>query len=522
MTRNARRPMRSGWILAVAMVLTACGAPGAATPTATGGAAGTPQGSITLALNAEPETLSSWQSVDTTGYPILRNVQEALLNRDAVTNEFVPELATSWERTDPKTWRFELRHGVKFHDGSPFDAEAAAFALNYLWSKKNALLVRVYIGPEFVVNVVDDDTIDVVSETPDPIMPARLYFSTIPSMKQLKEDPTSYDSVPIGTGPYRFVEWKRGESIKLTASQDWWGRTAADAHGKVTIKDVTFVYRAEQEVRAAMVSSGEADFARWTSKEQCEDAPQCIRGPGIETTILRLDVPSVVMRDIRVRQAIAMAVDRDSIMNKILGGGTLASQIVGPSALGFDPSLKPYPYDPERAKALIADAKADGVPVDSPLTMMMNVDSPLKPPEVSEFVTQALKAVGLNVKTQLLETARFEDLFDDYPVSPTRGMLLLDSHGNEMMDVSQTASGYYKCGAYSTYCDKDLEALVNKAEPLVGEARESAFQEVERYVYDHYYIIPIGQPLLFYALSDRLNWKTRLDGFILLKEMTLK
>jgi peptide/nickel transport system substrate-binding protein len=522
MTRDARRPLGSGWILAVVVVLatSACSASPTATPTGTGVAG--PQGSITIVLNNEPTTLASWESVDTTGYPILRNVQEALLNRDPVTNELVGELATAWEETNPTTWRFHLRHGVKFQDGSPFDADAAAFSLNYVWSKQNAFSIRDFIGPEFVVKVVDQYTIDVVSATPDPIMPQRLYFSSIPSKKQLVEHPAAFNTTPIGTGPYRFVEWARGDHIKLEANPDWWGLTANDAHGRVTIKDVTFVYRPEPAVRSDMVSSGEADFSRWITKELCATSPQCVNAPGVETTILRLDVPNVAMQDIRVRKAIALAVDKGAIMNTILGGGRIASQMVGPSALGFDPSLKPYPYDPTQAKALIGEARAAGVPVDTPLTLGMDTESPLKPAETSVFVGKELNDIGLNVTPKVLETATFNDLFDAYPVSPNRGILLLDSHGNEMMDVSQTASGYYVCGAYSTYCNKDLEALVTKAEPLVGAARVSAWQVVQRYVYEHYLIIPIGQPLLYYGLSARLNWKPRLDGFILLKEMSFK
>src|SRR5262249_26312233 len=160
-------------------------------------------------------------------------------------------LATRWERRDPNTWRFYLRQGVKFHDGVPFNAQTAAESINYTWSKANNLRIRSWIGPEFVVKPVDDYTIDIVTESPDPLIPTRMFFGAIVSPRQFKENLAEFATRPVGTGPYKFVEWVKGQYIKLTANMDWWGRTAPDAGGALTIKDLTFVTRVEREVRTA-------------------------------------------------------------------------------------------------------------------------------------------------------------------------------------------------------------------------------------------------------------------------------
>jgi peptide/nickel transport system substrate-binding protein len=89
-----------------------------------------PTGKLTVSMSVEPDTLENWKAYSTDGHPILRNVQEALLNRDPSTNELVGELATGWEQTDERTWRFTLRQGVTFHNGDPFNAEVAAFGIN--------------------------------------------------------------------------------------------------------------------------------------------------------------------------------------------------------------------------------------------------------------------------------------------------------------------------------------------------------------------------------------------------------
>ncbi|MEJ7786183.1 MAG: ABC transporter substrate-binding protein, partial [Solirubrobacteraceae bacterium] len=159
-----------------------------------------PTGKLVVSMSVEPDTLENWKAYSTDGHPILRNVQEALLNRDPVSNELVGELATAWEQTDDLTWRFTLREGVTFHNGDPFNAEVAAFGINYTWSEENGFEIFQFIGPLITAMAVDEYTLDVATTEPDPILPARLYFSPIPNMKQVQERPDSLVSEPMGTG----------------------------------------------------------------------------------------------------------------------------------------------------------------------------------------------------------------------------------------------------------------------------------------------------------------------------------
>jgi len=234
--------------------------------------------------------MEMWQAYATYGYPVIRNTNEGLVNRNPANNQLVGELATKWEAIDANTWRFYLRPNVKFHDGSPFNAEVAAFSINDTWSKENNFRIRTFIGPEFQAKPVDELTLDVVTVSPDPILPERLYFGPIGSMKQKKEKPDEALLKPIGTGPYMFVEWVKGQHIKLTANPDWWGNGSADAQGAASIKDATFVIRGEREVRTAMTKTGEADVARWITGEQCKTTPNCQESPTLETIFVRMDL----------------------------------------------------------------------------------------------------------------------------------------------------------------------------------------------------------------------------------------
>jgi peptide/nickel transport system substrate-binding protein len=485
-------------------------------------AAAAPTGKIVLAMTVEVDTLENWRAYSTDGHPVLRNVQEALLNRDPVSNELVGELATAWEQTSDTVWRFTLREGVTFHNGDPFNAEVAAFGINYTWSPENNFQIYQYVGPDMNATAVDEYTIDVETEAPDPILPSRLYFSPIPNMIQVMERPETLPDEPIGTGPYRFVEWNRGQYIRLEAFPEWWGNTADDAYGAVTIKDVEFVARPESAVRAAMVNTGEAQFARFLSPEDCATTPQCVTASSVETIFLRLDTMHPAMSDIRIRQAIAMAVDKQGVADSLFGGGEAASQLVGPSATGYNEELEPYPYDLEGARALVEEAAADGVAVDAPIVVATRQGIYLRNAEFAQYVASQLNEIGLNATSEVIEVAQYNEQYDlnfaDVPED--RGWIGTNPHGNEIMDVSSTARAYYSCeGGSSTYCNPALDEKLDAAIPLTGEEREAALAEVTAMYYEDYGAIPILHMPLNYGLAANLEWTPRLDGFVLIKEM---
>lgn len=515
--RATRRQMMQG---AAAVSLGALGARAATVSTLAQEAA--PEGKIVISLASEPASLESWYAYSTIGVAPLRNVFEALLNRDPVTNELVGELATAWEQTSDTVWRFTLREGVTFHNGDPFNAEVAAFGINYTWSPENNFQIYQYVGPDMNATVVDEYTIDVETEAPDPILPSRLYFSPIPNMIQVMERPETLPVDPIGTGPYKFVEWVRGQALRLEAFPEWWGNTADDAYGAVTIKDVEFVARPESAVRAAMVNTGEAQFARFLAPEDCATTPQCVTASSVETIFLRLDTMHPAMSDLRIRKAIGLAIDKQGVADSLFGGGEAASQLVGPSATGYNDELEPYPYDLEAAKALVAEAAADGVDVSAPIVVATRQGIYLRNAEFAQYVASQLKDIGLNATSEVIEIAQYNEQYDlnyaDVPVD--RGWIGTNPHGNEIMDVSSTARAYYSCeGGSSTYCNPALDEKLNAAIPLVGDERQQALEEVTAMYYEDYGAIPIIHMPLNYGLAANLEWTPRLDGFVLVKEM---
>jgi len=506
-------------VIASALLLGACG--GAGSGAGGGGSDGT---EVTIALPEEPRSLASWNAYSNDGHPVLRNVTEALLNRDPETNELAPELATAWEQVDDTNWQFTLREGVEFHDGTPFNAETAAAGLNYVLDPENAFPMRTFLGPDVTATAEDEYTLNVETDSPDPILPTRLYFVTLPSPTQIEEDPEAYDTTPIGTGPYKFEAWNRGQDITLVANDDWWGKDSDEALGEQQITKATYVFRPETEVRTGMVSSGEADLAPRITAEQCESAPTCESTPTVETIVARLDTPNPVLADLRVRQAISMAINKDQIMNDILGGGQPVGQIVGPDTVGYA-ELEPYPYDTERASQLVQEAADDGVDVTAPLVVTARDGFILRANEVVQVIAEELQGIGLTgVTSEIMETAAFEEQwttgYDNIP--DDRGWIGIQSHGQELLDYAGSVGGYYSCdGATSAYCDDTLEKMYADAVTTADQARQDSLAEIAEYVYDEVPVVPIGQPNFHFGLSERLTWTPRTDGFLLLKEMTL-
>ena len=486
--------------------------------------AASPAGKIVISLAAEPSTLEWWNAFSIDGHPVLRNINEALLNRDPVTNELVGELATSWEWRDERTVRFTLRDGVTFHNGDPLTAEDAEFGVNYTWSPENAFDIAQFMGSQITATAVDDLTLDVQTAEPDPLLPAVLYFAPLPSARQIREAPDTLVAEPIGTGPYRFVEWARGDHISLTAFPEWWGNAdPAAALGAQSILEVDYVWRPESTVRAAQVSTGEAQIGRFLAPEDCLSTPVCKEALSVETVPLRLDTVHSTLGDLRVRQAIAHAIDREQIVDAVFAGGEVATQLVGPSAAGYNPDLEPTPYDPERARELVAEAAADGVDVAAPLVVAVRRGSYPRAEELGEYVAGALTEIGLNATSEVIEHAAYQEQFvlpyDQIP--PERGWIGTLSHGNELMDAGLTAASWYRCdGGVATYCDPELDAMIDAANPLTGEERAAAFAEITRVFQDGYSVIPIVHLAFFYGTAAELVWEPRLDGFMLVKEMS--
>jgi peptide/nickel transport system substrate-binding protein len=205
-----------------------------------------------------------------------------------------------------------------------------------------------------------------------------------------------------------------------------------------------------------------------------------------ETSSFRIDVNTPPLDDLRVREALNLAVDRDAMIGTIFSEDVVkATQMVVPSINGHNPKLEPYPYDPEQAKALLAEAAADGVPVDDEITIIGRLEIYPNATEHAEAVMAMLSDAGFNVKLNMLEVAEWVDTYTKPYAEDRPPQLVQTQHDNNNGDAVFTVFfKYHSDGAQSVLSDPELDALIEKATVSTGDVRRETWQEAFRMVHE--------------------------------------
>lgn len=481
---------------------------------------------LVVVANQEVQSLQAqltYKEVNAVG---LRNVVEQLVGLDPEGNLF-GMLATSWEQVDDNTWRFNLREGVLFHDGSPFNAESAEVSIEWVWSKDNSFTIRELSGPDIDVVPVSDYVIDIVTAEPDPLLPQRMYLAGIGSAKQITEDSIAHDHTPIGTGPYVFDAWNRGLDWTMTSNPDWWGNSADDAYGKQFFDRVTVQFRAETQVRAAAVQTGEADIAMFISDSQCQQFGeasdlQCLTKASDTYVFFRLDYTGAHpgLADARVRQAVHLAIDNEGIVTQIMGlGDPLEGQLLPKVAVGSVDVLEDYGYDPERAKNLIEEARADGVEIPT-IHIAARIGSTPRNDQIIEAIGFFLNEVGIKTTVALEEPAIFNEWVTTRPTE-VRASAWVHPMNNPLMDFALTMKANYSCvSVVSVYCNEELDAKAAEASQLVGQERDVALQELVRFAHDEHIVNPIAMVARAYGTPAGLKWEFGIDHRVVAVNMS--
>ena len=476
------------------------------------------RGTLVVAVNQEPQDLAAQGTYKEINAPGLRNVIETLIAVDPVSGEFIPVLATGWERVDESTLRFTIREGVTFHDGADMTAEAIAESVSWVWSTQNAFTIQEYAGPgEITAVALDESTVEVTSSQPDPLLEFRMSLNGISSPKQLAEEPARHFDTPVGTGPYSFVEWKQGQYWTATYNPDWWGLSADDAYGttKPVFSDIQLVFRSEDAARVAMVQSGEAQLAMFPSADECaraadEEGYNCVTGPSTTYLYGRLDHSLHAderLAEPRVREAIFSAIDIAGIVDLYGMASVPQGQLGARGTIGFNEDLEPYAYDPEHAMALLEDAKADGVDVDSLEIEIVGRDTTPRIKPIVEAIGAMLDLAGIGTDIKVQTPAEFNPRvrITGYSNEPGRQMMQVHVKQNPSGDYGLLLLSNYACpniddptgpSRSSVYCDEDFDAKLSEALASFGDDRGVRMKELVKYVHDRHLIVPL-------ALLDR-------------------
>ena len=458
---------------------------------------------LVVAQPADAPTLDPQRAAGLIGMSVVINMFDTLVTRGKDGN-LEPGLATSWKWLDDKTLQLKLRQGVKFHDGEPFNAEAVKFS----YSEKRITIPKTGLRMAALkaikgVDIVDSYTVNILLSEPDPVLPSKmtLFGGLIVPPKYIQDKGDAYfGEHPVGTGPFKFVEWRKDDQVVMDANPDYW-------RGAPKIKKLIFKVVPNDADRVAALLSGQVQVISNLAPDAVDtvNKAQGVRAvavPGLRVQYLSLDARQGPLAKKEVRQALNYAVDVDSIIKNVLGGmADRVATLLPKDGFGYDPSVEPYPYDPQKAKQLLAQA---GYPDGFQVELDTNNGIYPKDKDVSQAIAGQLAKVGVKVNVKPLEAGTFSSLLSSGKIAP----MYFIGNLAWTMDGSLNLQSFVKSDRrYARMKDATLDRLVDVEETAVDPAqRRAAFSEIQRSLKDGAYFLYLYQGKDIYGLSKNVVW----------------
>jgi peptide/nickel transport system substrate-binding protein len=459
---------------------------------------------LVVAMNHEPEKLDATMALNgVITLPVMENVTEKLVDLDS-DGKPVPGLGT-WEiAADGLTITFHLRPGIKFQSGDPFTARDVVFSHDRM--AKNPLYQSVSRNLDRV-EAADDFTVKFIFRKPDATFFIRRALIIVSKTYHDRAGEDAFVHHPVGTGPYKFVAYQPGQSIDLDAFDGYWG-------GAPSVKHVRFQFINDDMTRLAKLRSGEADIilnAPYTDVDALHS--EGFKIATLETTpttsinLIKAN-PNVPWHDIRVRQAIAYAIDANAIIKGLLHGIPKHYAGYAPGQVGYDPDLKNYPYDPALSKKLLAAA---GYPngFTMPLVYWIGEDYGMR--ETAEAAALYLKAVGIDSEVQGLQVPKMVAIMRQNAKSPEKATQVSvgpTPFANYYDPTVALSFVFASSSPFSTYRNSDFDQLVDHALQTFDETkRGNLVRQATRVLHNDYVLIPIWNNVALYAMKRNVDFK---------------
>lgn len=351
------------------------------------------------AQGADITSLDPHQGKETVAVQVTDQIFDTLTVVDAETGELQPLIAESWEQPDDITYIFHIRKGIKFHDGSELTAEDVKFSLDRAIASAAVSYIVDFID---TVTVVDEYTVEVKLDAPyaPALRNLSVPFSAIVPKAIVEKDEEAFIQNPIGSGPYKFVEWKQGDSATLVAFDDYFA-------GPPATKNLIMKVIPEAAQRTIALETGEIDLAydiipNDLAKIRDNSDLTLYEAPSLTCFYISMNMNKEPFNNQKVREAINIAIDRDLIIETIASGsGESADAIIAPAVYGYFSPGK-YEYNPEKAKQLLVEA---GYPDGFETSIWVN-DNQIRI-EVCQAVAAMLQEVGIKAKVEILEFGKF-------------------------------------------------------------------------------------------------------------------
>ncbi len=423
-----------------------------------------------IALTADVGSMDPYRDNSVVGVQLQGHLYDQLVDFRGPDFTQTPLVAERWENPDPTTWRFFLRKGIKFHDGKELTAEDVKFSFELAQASPTA---KAKVANVVDVKVVDRHTVEVRTSGPAASLLANLAFVFIlPKADYQAKGAETFGQKPIGSGPYKVERWDKGQRIVLAAFEAYWGGKKAPA--RIVIRPI-----AEGSTRLAELLTGGVDVIQDLPVENVQQVREnkdlaVVQAKGIRQIFFPINAKAdTPLKDKRARQAINLAIDRETIVRDVLQGfGEARTGPFGVRQIGFNPEAAKFlAYNPQKAKALLKEA---GHPNGIDVTWNLCRGCWLKDTEILEVVANQLKTVGIRVKINLLEVNQL--LGNQNNANFQIGMI----RWSRQYDSDTIIAGIQ---AQSTtqkwYANEEVDKLIVKArETLDRAAREKVYHDL--------------------------------------------
>lgn len=470
---------------------------------------------------------------DGESFKVCDNIYDTLVQYKDGSTEIEPGLATRWESSaDGLTWTFYLRKGVKFHDGTPFNAEAVLFSLNRQHEKSHTFhdvggsyIYWVATGLADIVNkinAIDDFTIQITLKTAYApfiytiaITPFAIVSPT--AVKKYEKQEDTFSNNPVGTGPFKFVRWDRGDKIVLEANKDYWG-------GRPKLDRVIFRSISDNAVRLIEMQRGSLHVMEFPNPDDLQqihddDELTLITQPGMNIGYLAMNLDKPPLNNQKVRLAINHAIDKKTIVEHLYQGlGITAKNPIPPTLWSYDDTIQDYPYDPKLAKKLLTEA---GYPDGFNTTLWaLPVPRPYIPDgrAMAEVIQSQLRKIGIEAKILTYDWGTYleKTKYGEHDLAMLGWSADLGDPDNFLYVLLSKTSAEKPAANIAFYRNEDMQNILEKARATTDkEKRITLYKEAQRIFHNDVPWVPLAHAKQVLVINKKvknlnlhpLNWK---------------
>lgn len=470
---------------------------------------------LVVVQGVDAETLDPAMAVTIANMNYSYNLYDTLVNRNSKL-ELIPGLAEEWRALDNLTWEFKLRKGVKFHNGEDFKADVVIFSWKRIYAEGSKSPQKGWFSSIQDVQALDDYTVRIKTGEPDPMMPARMTMLFMVPPKYVQEiGNTQFNLKPIGTGPFKFSKWVKNDRVEFEANTAYW-------NGAPGISNVIMKVMPETQAKVSALRAGEADIIVNVPPDQIpviKSSAGCTLKDTPSTRVLWVQFvvnrESSPFKNKKVRQALSYGVNVPEIIEYVVQGyGNQIATILSPLIFGYDASITPYEYNPEKAKQLLAEAGY-------PNGLTVKFDSPngryTLDREVAQALSGQLAKIGVKANLQLQEWATYATMFSSHKIAD---MWLL-GWSLPMLDPDAWMWPLFHSGdPLANWGNAEFDRVIEAARIEMDPAkRAELYSTAQKILKEEAPMIFLYQLKDLYGVSKRIDWNPRPDEFIRFNEV---